>query len=374
MTVDAPLVSVVVPAYNAERTIVRTVQSLLRQTHNQLEVLVVDDGSRDRTGELVESLRDEDGRVALVRQENLGVAAARNAGIASTTGPFIAMLDADDVWFPTAAERLLEQLTAKGPDFGVAYAWSVFIDEEDRATGGFRAAAIEGDVLGTLACHNFLGNASCTLIRRECFDRVGGFDSGFQAHGKQGCEDWDFYLRVAEHFRFCVVPELLVGYRKVDDRMSSDLERMAASHEHMLAKLRERQPQLSGFASQLSKSSFYMYLAREADRSARGRWLRRAFSSGPIFCLSRPGFYGLWLRSLWPDPEAGRAQSQTSVAPAPGDILGLDRVERRKWRLCAMLAAQRSIHAVVSRSSGAETSQRRQARRMEPHGVSDRRD
>ncbi|HEY9862115.1 MAG TPA: glycosyltransferase family A protein, partial [Candidatus Obscuribacterales bacterium] len=95
---DAPLVSVIIPAYNAERFIARTLESVLNQTYQNIEVLVVDDGSSDRTPEIVHHFAEIDARIILFHQSNAGVAAARNLAIQHAKGEFIAPLDADDIW------------------------------------------------------------------------------------------------------------------------------------------------------------------------------------------------------------------------------------------------------------------------------------
>jgi glycosyltransferase involved in cell wall biosynthesis len=338
---QAPLVSLIVPAYNAERFIENTIHSLLSQTYGAIEVIVIDDGSTDRTAALVRSIQDKDPRVVLIRQANLGVAVARNTGVAQARGEFIAPVDADDLWYPRAVEKLAACLGEQAGGVGIVYAWSVYIDDQYRLTGGFRAANIEGDVFATLLCHNFLGNASCTMIRRECFDFTGGYDSEFRKHAEQGCEDWDFYLRVAEHYNYRVVPEFLVGYRKVAGRMSSDTERMARSHGYMLERVYMRHPRLPRYLSRVSKSSFYIYLAHEGGPASRRAWLRLAFACAPLMCLLRPRFYKLWLSC--PD-----ARLDCSKAPrVQGNGPSLETIWHRTWQLHAILIAQRVFHSLL---------------------------
>src|ERR1051325_8284367 len=101
----APLVSIIVPVCNGESSIGDALASALGQSYQNVEVIVVDDGSRDRTGEIVESIARRDGRVRLVTQDNRGVAAARNRALADATGELVAPLDADDLWDPQKIER-----------------------------------------------------------------------------------------------------------------------------------------------------------------------------------------------------------------------------------------------------------------------------
>ena len=167
---NQPLVSVIIPAYNAERYIDKTLDSVLHQTYRNIEVLVVDDGSQDKTAEIIESISHHDHRVYPLYQTQLGVAAARNAAIRQSKGQLIAPIDADDIWYPQNLEKQVHCMLKAGPTVGLVYAWSVVIDEHGLLTGDFRASPIEGEVFETLLSHNFLGNASVCLIRRNCFN------------------------------------------------------------------------------------------------------------------------------------------------------------------------------------------------------------
>src|SRR5262249_3226700 len=120
---ESPLVSVIVAAYNAERYIEETCLSVLGQTYTPLELVVVDDGSTDRTGAIVSALTASDPRVHLIHQTNSGVAAARNRAIAAARGEFIAPLDADDLWHSTKIERQVRRLQECGPETGLVYCW-----------------------------------------------------------------------------------------------------------------------------------------------------------------------------------------------------------------------------------------------------------
>lgn len=133
------LVSVVIPAYNAESTIDDTLRSVRGQTHRELEIIVVDDGSTDRTTSVVKAHAAADGRVTLIAQENAGVAAARNAGWQSARSAFIAFVDADDLWAPSKIERQLEVILRGGLRVGLVYTWWALIDEHNcirRKVGG----------------------------------------------------------------------------------------------------------------------------------------------------------------------------------------------------------------------------------------------
>ncbi len=296
------LVTAVVPAYNASRFIQATIASLLAQTHDELEIIVVDDGSEDDTRSVIHCKFPQ---VRLITKRNAGVAAARNAGILAASGDYIAAVDADDIWQPTAARQLAACLDHSSPDVAVAYAWSTYIDQTGQPISGFCASPIEGQVWGTLLCHNFLGNASATMIRKSCLEQVGFYDPGYRDHAAQGCEDWDLYLRLAELYEFRVVPEFLIGYRKLPESMSmGNPATMARSHELLMERTKLKHPRMRQFAISFSAGSYYLHLSSACRRNGSFReavrWSRRALVRGHVFVLLRPDFYTRlllsWLR------------------------------------------------------------------------------
>jgi glycosyltransferase involved in cell wall biosynthesis len=296
------LVSVVIPAYCSGRYIARSLTSVLAQTYNNIEVLVVDDGSTDETAEIVREFAKIDSRVILLSQPNQGVAAARNLAIRNAKGEFIAPLDADDVWLPENLEKQVASLVLAGESCGVAYSWSLDIDENDQPLESFHAYKIEGDVYVTLLCHNFLGNASCTLIRKSCLDDVGLYTTTFKETGFQGCEDWDLYLRIAAKYTFVAVPEFLIRYRKSTQAMSSNCDSMFASYSLVLEHS-ERRLSVPKFARRLSISSFCIHLAHQSAAQGDFReavlWLSKAVSTDCITPFLRIEVYGLLCKALF---------------------------------------------------------------------------
>jgi len=298
-----PLVSVIIPAYNAEQFVERTLNSVLNQTYQNLEVIVVNDGSHDRTAEIVSEIAQRDDRVTLLHQANSGVAAARNLAIQYSSGEFIAPIDADDLWHPQNIAKQVNCALEGGASVGVVYAWSIYIDETDALLGGFRAFSITKNVFQTLVCHDFLGNASASLIRRSCLEKVGSYNTDLRVQNAQGCEDWDLYLRLAKYYQFQVVPEFLVGYRKLSSSMSRNYTAMANSYCLVLNAVRQEHPEIPDFLFRLSIGNFFMYLAYECDRARDYKntllWMKRALQSDPITPLFRPSLYRIVLGIFW---------------------------------------------------------------------------
>ncbi|MEO8586872.1 MAG: glycosyltransferase family A protein [Acidobacteriota bacterium] len=171
--------SAIVPVYNGAGTLAEAIESILAQEFRPLDIIVVDDGSTDATSEVVKRFAD---RVIAIRQDNLGPGAARNAGIARTARPFVAFLDADDVWPATALASHLDSLAAKA-DAAVAWGQSTHVV---RAGGSPPRDDWHGRPQWALSVGSM-------LFRRSVFDEVGAFDPALRVG-----EDLDLMLRIVE--------------------------------------------------------------------------------------------------------------------------------------------------------------------------------
>jgi len=237
--IRTPSVAVIVPVFDAARTIAATLQSLSAQTFRNFEAVVVDDGSTDETLAIVTDLAIRDSRIRVIAQPNAGVAAARNAALRATRAPLVAALDADDLWHPTFLEKLAAALHDGGPTTTLAYAGSRVIDMQGRLLRNAPAHDRVGWAFQQLLLQNIVGNGSAMMFRREYALRAAGYDSRLQLeHGTQGCEDWLLALRLASMGRIAPVPEYLVGYRSVPGSMSENTLRLRRSRVHALEYLR----------------------------------------------------------------------------------------------------------------------------------------
>ncbi|TAN00756.1 MAG: glycosyltransferase family 2 protein [Rhizobiaceae bacterium] len=246
MRIDSPTVGVIVPMYNAERTIGATLESVSSQTYSELDIVVVNDGSTDTSAAIVAEHASRDTRIRLVHQKNSGVAAARNFGAALTTAEFLAFIDADDLWAPSKIAQQVSALLAGGSMAGLAYCWFAMIDAEDRVFSMDNRPLVEGRVLQLMCRNNFVGNGSSMMLRRTAFLAAGGFDPSLRLQNAQGCEDMLMCMRVAEQFEFRVVPQYLVGYRMTNTNMSSDVRQMLRSCEIVFTEFREKYPEFGG--------------------------------------------------------------------------------------------------------------------------------
>ncbi|HEX6229835.1 MAG TPA: glycosyltransferase [Solirubrobacterales bacterium] len=206
MTGRAPAVSVVVPAYNAEAFLAEAIESVLAQTLADLELVIVDDGSTDRTAEIVAEYARRDRQVVFERQANQGQAAAANRGVALARAPLIARLDADDLAMPDRLKRQ-HDFFAANPAVGLLGGAVAFIDEEGRVFAQVRYPLADAEIRRRLESGNpFVQSA--VMFRRSAFERVGGYRPGFDL-----AEDVDLWLRIAEHFELANLPHEVVAYR-----------------------------------------------------------------------------------------------------------------------------------------------------------------
>jgi glycosyltransferase involved in cell wall biosynthesis len=227
----SPRVSVVTPAFDAERTIGATVSSVLAQTFRDLELVVVDDGSTDATAPIVEA---HSGAVRLVRQENAGVASARNRGIEEAHGELIAFCDADDVLLPEHVEQLVELWDQRG---GIVTANSYWLlpggihRSRKRYKGGFPKP---DDQRQAILEQNFVSPLS--LFPHALVDEIGGFPLE-----RRRAEDWHFWIRaiLAGH-RVSLQPKPTALYRWGAESLSADRDAMDDDIEAIYRELAER--------------------------------------------------------------------------------------------------------------------------------------
>ncbi len=231
-----PRVSVIVPAYNAAAFLRDALESVLRQTYADWEVVVVDDGSTDRTPAVIEEIMPAfHGRLRCIQQENRGTAAARNAAIAASSGELIALLDADDIWLEKRLEAGVRVLDDR-PEAGLVHARVVRIDRDGKICGNAPSPP-EKDLSGRIAHHIYARRAHLlaptVLFRRVCLDAAGNFDEDPQI---RSTEDRDLWFRMARLFDIAYLNEVVAQYRVLPESLSHDWERARISQMRFLEK------------------------------------------------------------------------------------------------------------------------------------------
>lgn len=214
----APLVSIIIPCYNAEQYLREAIESVLRQSHAPVEILVVDNGSTDRSGQIAQQYP-----VRYLRLDAPNLCAARNAGIRESSGAYLAFLDADDRLMPRGIEagvRLLEER----PEYAMTVGDHVFISRDGAWHSGSSKKCLQGSHYGELLRSNFIEMISSALFRRSLFERVGLFDVSLRA-----AEDYDLYLRIARENSILCHPKVIAEYRIHEAELSRNSEVMLAS-------------------------------------------------------------------------------------------------------------------------------------------------
>ncbi len=205
-------ITVITPAYNVAAYIGEAVESVLAQSVADFTYLIVDDGSTDGTAEVAEAAACGDPRVRVIRQENQGSSAARNTAITLATTPFIAFLDGDDRWLTNTLEVLLAAINNADARVGAVFGHSRHIDEQGQPLGTtLERAAGEYDVSAMFGSVAPMGNGSCLVLRRSCFEEVGGFDANFRS-----AVDLEMWLRIGRSSTtpiFVCVPTMVADYR-----------------------------------------------------------------------------------------------------------------------------------------------------------------
>jgi len=231
-TNDAPRVSVVITCYNYAQYLAGCLESVLRQTWQDFEIVVVNDGSTDTTDEVIAPFLGNE-RIRYIRQENAGQANAKNTGIRSARGELVAFLDADDIWAPTKLERQIPLFD--NPLVGVVYSTCSYVDENGSEVVFKHELPYLSPRAGKVTDFLFLDNFipfSSSVVRRECFERVGIFDESI----RMGI-DWDLWLRISVHHLFEFVDQPLLVYRLGHPgQMSNNLEVRHECSERIMAK------------------------------------------------------------------------------------------------------------------------------------------
>lgn len=220
--------SVVIPAHNAGATLAATVESVLRQSFSDFELLIIDDGSWDNTYSMATSI--DDPRVQVIQQSNQGAPSARNTGIKAATADYIAFLDADDLWYPNKLGRQLQFMRHEGARASQTAVWFVQGDRAPLYRGACRP--FKDALLDVLLFRHMPGLMSTLVVERELLEKIGFFDETLAI-----LEDWEMAIRLAKEGPFFNLDEALTMYRLHPDNRSRDLQLHLAPGFQVLEKL-----------------------------------------------------------------------------------------------------------------------------------------
>jgi glycosyltransferase involved in cell wall biosynthesis len=221
---NRPTVSVILPTYNRAHLVDRAIQSVLDQTYQDFEVIIVSDCSTDNTDEVVNAYRDP--RIVYIRHnQNKGGSAARNTGIGVAKGEYIAFLDSDDEWLPEKLEKQIKIFKTLSPEVGLVYTDMLRVHNNGSIEYWNSPTVTQGEIIDSekLEYHVFGIGIQSTLIKRECFEKVGIFDEEFPRF-----IDLELFIRLAKHFGFYHIHEPLVKYYETEGISSNQMAEVTA--------------------------------------------------------------------------------------------------------------------------------------------------
>jgi len=277
MNTNRPAVSVILPTYNRSKTLERAINSVLKQTYSDLELIIVDDASTDNTEEIVKAFMNKDGRVIYIKHSsNTGPAGARNTGIKRSTGRYIGFQDSDDEWMPDKLEKQVKILDNSPSHTGMVYtAFIRIFSNKSIYVPPEKIRIKEGFIHYELLNGNFIGMPT-TLIKKECFDRVGLFDESLPP-----LEDWELFLRISKYFSISYIDEALVAEFESEDSIS----KVKASNIRALRLiLKKHYESFRKVPKALARYCFMIgdFLYRSGDKTDAREYLKNAFRLRPI--------------------------------------------------------------------------------------------
>jgi glycosyltransferase involved in cell wall biosynthesis len=313
------LVSVIIPVYNAEQYITATVQSVLAQTYSNIELLIVNDGSSDRSIEICQEFQDN--RIRILQQQNRGPSAARNLGIRHATGEFIAFLDADDLWLPEKLEKHIDHLN-QSPEVGISFSRSAFIDSNNHPIHYYQMPKLTGITTAHLFCRNPISNGSAPIIRKQVLEEIrfwnevnGELEDCYFDPNLLRSEDIECWLRIAIQTPWKIegIPEALTYYRLNSSAtsLSSSILKHLQDFEKMVEKTRLYAPEFIAKWENPCRAYQLRYLARRAvqmqDRELAIALTNRALATHWQILLHEPRRTVLTIAAaylLWSAPPA----------------------------------------------------------------------
>jgi len=282
-----PLLSIVVPAYNVEQFIADAIFSALTQTMSDLEVVVVDDGSTDRTAKIIAAIRDP--RLRPIRQENRGLAGARNSGVRAARAPFVGFLDGDDLWEPNKAATQLAAFEADA-HLVMTYSYSAYIDDRGVRTGEYLVSRLRRPTLRQMIRRNHVGNGSTPIIRTRELREAGLFNERLRS-----VEDYEMWCRLLHRHgdgAAFMVPEPATLYRVRTRSLSVNFGNFVRFGEMANALMREAMPEIPRWVMREGLANIYRIASRKAASAGCSRealrYLGRALRLAPWLPLSDP--------------------------------------------------------------------------------------
>jgi alpha-1,3-rhamnosyltransferase len=248
----APRVSVVIPSYNHESYVGETIRSVLSQTYQDFELLIIDDGSRDASVEIIRQTLDElpSYNVQFIARENVGLCKTLNEGLRMSKGEFFAYIGSDDLWHSEKLERQINALQSADPTYGACFSDCLYIDESGTTLGRFSDfyRYKGGNIYDDLVWNRFTPHSPTNLFRRSVVIEVGGFN---EAHA---VEDRDLWTRLSRSYKVVYIESPLASWRSHGNNTGNDLEKMYEYGVEILEAVIAEDPKYRGLETQLRAS------------------------------------------------------------------------------------------------------------------------
>ncbi|MBD2103239.1 glycosyltransferase family 2 protein [Leptolyngbya sp. FACHB-261] len=328
-----PKVAVIIPVHCVEKYIAATVQSVLKQTFSDFELLIVDDQCPQRSVEICQQFSDP--RIKVIHQRNRGLAGARNTGIRQAQGEYLAFLDGDDLWLPEKLAKHVEHLE-RSPEVGVSFSRSALINEAGEALGTYLMPQLQNITAASLFRVNPIGNGSAAVLRRQTLEAIrfqanlyGTPEDFYFDEQFRRAEDIECWLRIASLTDWQIegLPEALTLYRVNSGGLSANLEQQLAAWQQVVEKVQSYAPDLAEQWGKLGTAYRLRYLARSAVRLQAGpmavQFLHRSLRLDPRILWQEPrrtlrilaAAYLLWLlpQSLYNQLENSAAKIASTL-------------------------------------------------------------
>ena len=231
---QAPKVSVILPTYNRAHIIEKAIQSVLKQTYQDFEIIIIDDGSKDDTEKIIRGFQEKDNRIKYIRfEENKGAAAARNAGINMSKGEYITFQDSDDEWVIDKLEKQMKVIETSSENI-VVYCGFWRIDGDEKTyIPDINISNREGNIHKELLKRNFIGTPSILLLKKN-LEKIGMFDENLSR-----LQDWDLAIRLSKYYNFKLIDEPLYISYVLSDSISANYEALIIAMQIILAKYQD---------------------------------------------------------------------------------------------------------------------------------------
>lgn len=270
-------VSVIIPVYGVENYIAAAVNSVLQQTYTNFELIIVDNGSPDRSIEICQTFHDP--RIKIIRQENRGPSGSRNTGLRHATGDYIAFLDGDDIWLPDKLAKHIQHLR-NNPHVGISFCYSAFIDSHSNSLGLYMTPKLTDITPGYVLCRCPMSNGSVSVYRRQVFAEI-AFQDNLRGYSEvcyfnermRNLEDVECWTRMALQTTWEIegIPETLTLYRLNDQGSSANVRQQLEHVDKLVEQLQSYAPEFITEWEKPFRANQLRFLARRMVSLGQGR-------------------------------------------------------------------------------------------------------